>query len=123
MTSGSENEKKAITLIDQLIKDVQTIDSWHRAANSSYFYFIRSYIIGLISAGKNDGTLYVADCDEMDKILSHDTYYGVPFPIEVKILKTLNFLKAKILSDSIEDLIVEWDRHTMYDISTIKPKI
>ncbi len=114
----TENEKKAFAFLDKIVKRINSIPSNERQVNEPYFRFVFDYLQMLVKVGKQDGTFYVADCQKLAEILTDGPVNGYNYSMEDKIAKAINFIKQKIVEDSIEDLIVEWDRHTMYDVLT-----
>jgi hypothetical protein len=119
----NENEKKSLHLIEEIRFKVNTIPMHQTEANENYFKVIRYYLQNLVSVGKRAESIYLNDCTELENILSDGTYKGFPYSFRDKILIALNFLEKRIKEDEIEDLMVEYDKHTMYDILTLKPNV
>jgi hypothetical protein len=114
------NEKKSFELINKIRTNVQSILPNRRDSNEFYYKTIKQYLLSMVAVAKRAKSIYVADCDKLAAMLSDGPYNGFAYPIQEKILIALDFLEKRIKENEIEDLMVEWDEHTMYDLLTLK---
>lgn len=117
---ASENEKWALNFVRSLRSKVEKIGPQQRMRNDIYFRFIIGYLKEFVEV-KKPKSKYSSECNTISQMLVDSDYMGISYTYQNKIVMALNFLEQKILENDIEDLIVEWDKHTMYDVLTLVP--
>lgn len=113
--SNSENEKKAIALLAALKAKIATINPDREARNEAYFKFIADYFKGLVSLALKCN-MYAYECNYLNLRLVEGDYLGHHYTYKQKCMVVVEFLEARVKENDIEDLIIDYDRHTMADI-------